>query len=155
MDQHLVARLQALQRVVVFRQLVRFALIANDDVGDQLETHSSATAHWRARLRLCRECMRDLGQDVKSPDEIAAGTAGAHLPAPDVSGSTASSRSQWALPGLKRELQIPVGTAGPQPRAPDPSGQRQNRELQISVGTAGPQPRAPDPSGQCRTSTAG
>eukprot|EP00435_Cladocopium_sp_Y103_P056676 s118_g19.t1 len=64
---------------------------------------------------------------------------------------------------------IPVGTAGPQRRAPDPSGQRRtstassrsqwappdlNRELQIPVGTAGPQPRAPDPSGHCRTSTA-
>ena len=43
--------------------------------------------------------------------------------------STASSRSQWALPDL-------------------------NRELQISVCTAGPQPRAPDLSGHCRTSTA-
>ena len=43
--------------------------------------------------------------------------------------STASSRSQWALPDL-------------------------NRELQIAVGTAGPQPRAPDLSGHCRTSTA-
>ena len=29
-----------------------------------------------------------------------------------------------------------------------------NRELQISVGTAGPQPRAPDFSGHCRTPTA-
>ena len=42
--------------------------------------------------------------------------------------STATSRSQWALPDLNRELQIPVGTAGPQPRAPDPT-----------IGTAGPQ----------------
>ena len=37
---------------------------------------------------------------------------------PDPSGhsrtSTASSRSQWALPDLNRELQIAVGTAGPQ-----------------------------------------
>ena len=39
--------------------------------------------------------------------------------------STASSRSQWA-----------VGTAGPQPQAPDLSGHCKN---QISVGTAGPQ----------------
>ena len=31
---------------------------------------------------------------------------------------------------------------------------RVSRELQISVGTAGPQPRAPDHSGHCRTSTA-
>ena len=36
--------------------------------------------------------------------------------------SNASSRSQWALPDLNRELQIAVGTAGPQPRLPDPSG---------------------------------
>ena len=40
-------------------------------------------------------------------------------------------------------VQIPVGTAGPPPQAPDPS-QR----------TARPPPRAPDPSGHCRTSTA-
>ena len=63
---------------------------------------------------------------------------------PDPSGhsrtSTASSRSQWALPDLNRELQIAM---------PD-----LNRELQVAVGTAGPQPRAPDPSGHCRTSTA-
>ena len=60
---------------------------------------------------------------------------------PDPSGhsrtSTASARSQWALPDLHRELQIPVGT-----------------DFQIAVGTAGPQPRLPDRSGHCRTSTA-
>eukprot|EP00435_Cladocopium_sp_Y103_P048245 s1626_g14.t1 len=74
-----------------------------------------------------------------------------------------------ALPDFICQLQIPVGTAGPQRQAPDPSGQRRtstassrsqwatpglNRELPIPVGNAGPQPRAPDPSGQCRTSTA-
>ena len=62
------------------------------------------------------------------------------------SSSTASSRSQWALPGLNCEFQSSVGTAGPtastratavgaagfQPRAPN------------LVGTARPQPRAPD-----------
>ena len=79
---------------------------------------------------------------------------------PDPSGhcrtSTASCRSQWALPDpdLNRELQIPVGTAGPQPRAPDPSGHCRtstatsrsqwalpglNRNFQIAVGTAGHQ----------------
>ena len=41
-----------------------------------------------------------------------------------------SSRSQWALPDLNREV------------LPD-----FNRELQISVGTAKHQPRAPDLSG--------
>ena len=66
-------------------------------------------------------------------------------------------------------VQIPVGTAGPPPRAPDPSGHCRtstascrsqwalpdlNRDFQVAVGTAGPQPRAPDPSGHCRTSTA-
>ena len=66
-------------------------------------------------------------------------------------------------------VQIPVGTAGPQPRLPGRSGHCRTstassrsqcalpdlkRELQIPVGTAGPQPRAPDPSGHCRTSTA-
>ena len=92
---------------------------------------------------------------------------------PDPSGhsrtSTASARSQWALPDLHRELKIPVGTAGPQPQLPGRSGHCRtstatsrsqwalpdlNRDLQIAVGTAGPQPRAPDPSGHCRTSTA-
>ena len=116
--------------------------------------------------------------------QIPVGTAGPPPRAPDPSGhcrtstascrsqrrtSTATSRSQWALPDLNRELQIPVGTAGPQPQAPDRSGHCRtstassrsqwalpdlNRELQIGVGTAGPQPRAPDPSGHCRTSTA-
>ena len=46
------------------------------------------------------------------------GTAGPQPRLPGRSGhcrtSTASSRSQWALPDLNRELQIPVGTAGPQ-----------------------------------------
>ena len=54
-------------------------------------------------------------------------------------------------------VQIPVGTAGPPPRAPDPSGHCRpglNRELQIAVCTAGPQPRLPGRSGHCRTSTA-
>ena len=81
--------------------------------------------------------------------------------------SSSQSRSQWALPDLNRELQIAVGTAGPPPRAQDPSGHCRtstassrsqwalpdlNRELQIAVGTAGP--RLPDRSGHCRTSTA-
>ena len=113
------------------------------------------------------------------------------LRAPELSGhrrtstasSTASSRSEWALPNLNGELQISVGTARPQPRTLDLSGVvgtssassrsssrhcwtstatsrsqwallNLNRELQISVGTAGPQPRAPDLSGHRGTSTA-
>ena len=48
------------------------------------------------------------------------------LPKPDLSGhcriSTASSRSQWALPDLNGERQSSVGTAGRQLREPDLSG---------------------------------
>eukprot|EP00435_Cladocopium_sp_Y103_P034745 s2782_g9.t1 len=61
---------------------------------------------------------------------IAVGTAGLHLPAPDRS-----------VPDLNREPQIPVDTAGPQPRWALPD---LNRERQMAVGTGGP---------QCRTST--
>ena len=44
---------------------------------------------------------------------------------------------QWALPDLNRERQISVGTAGPQPRAPDQWALPDlNRERQISVGSA-------------------
>ena len=88
--------------------------------------------------------------------QIPVGTAGPQPRAPDLScqTSTASSRSQWALPDLNRELQISVGTAGPQPRLPDRSGHCRtstatsrsqwalpdlNRDFQIAVGTAGPQ----------------
>eukprot|EP00435_Cladocopium_sp_Y103_P035606 s2125_g9.t1 len=79
------------------------------------------------------------------PRQIAVGTAGPHLPAPDRSGhcrtSSASSRSQWALPDFSRERQIAVGTAGLQPRVPDRSG-----HCRASA--------APDRSGHCRTSAA-
>ena len=63
------------------------------------------------------------------------------------SSSTASCRQQWALPDLNRELQISVGTAGPQPLptpGPRPWGLD---ELQVAVGATGPQPRAPQPRG--------
>ena len=78
--------------------------------------------------------------------QIPVGTAGPPPRAPDPSGhcrtSTASSRSQWALPGPHRELQIPVGrhcrtstaTSRSQRALPD-----LNRDFQIAVGTAGPQ----------------
>eukprot|EP00435_Cladocopium_sp_Y103_P039283 s2837_g10.t1 len=66
--------------------------------------------------------------DLNCQLQIAPGTAGLHLPAPDLSGhcristassksqwalptSAASSRSQWAMPHLNREVQIPVGIA--------------------------------------------
>eukprot|EP00435_Cladocopium_sp_Y103_P020640 s551_g5.t1 len=55
-------------------------------------------------------------------------------------GSRRGPRSQWALPDLNCNRPIAVGNA--------------YRELQIAVGTAGLEPRAPDPSGHCRTSTA-
>eukprot|EP00435_Cladocopium_sp_Y103_P035229 s184_g9.t1 len=49
----------------------------------------------------------------------ASASASASSPAPDRSGhcrtSSASSRSQWALPDLICQLQISVGTAGPEP----------------------------------------
>eukprot|EP00435_Cladocopium_sp_Y103_P042852 s226_g11.t4 len=98
------------------------------------------TSEIQHNLALCP--FSDALLDLYCERQITVGTAGPHLPAPDHSGhcrtSTASSRSQWALPDLNREFQIAVGTAGPQP--PD-----LNREHQIPVGTAGPQPRAPDP----------
>ena len=79
--------------------------------------------------------------------QIPVGTAGPPPRAPDPSGhcrtSTASCRSQWALPDLNRhrDFQVAVGTAGPQPRLPDRSGALPdlNRDFQIAVGTAGPQ----------------
>eukprot|EP00435_Cladocopium_sp_Y103_P030941 s1514_g7.t1 len=63
---------------------------------------------------------------------------------PDFRTSVATARSQWALPDFSRDCQIPVGTAGLQPRAPDPSGHR----------TSAASSRAPDRSGHCRTSAA-
>ena len=73
--------------------------------------------------------------------QIAVGTAGLHLPAPDHSGhcrtSSASSRAQWALPDLNHERQIAVGTAGPQRRLPDRSGHcRTSVAPARSLGTA-------------------
>ena len=73
--------------------------------------------------------------------QIAVGTTGLHLPAPDHSGhcrtSSASSRAQWALPDLNHERQIAVGTAGPQRRLPDRSGHcRTSVAPARSLGTA-------------------
>ena len=66
---------------------------------------------------------------------------------PDPSGhcrtSTATSRSQWALPDLNREFQIAVGTAGPQPRLPDPSG-----HCRTSTATSRSQWALPDLNGK-------
>ena len=72
---------------------------------------------------------------------------GPQLQAPDLSGrcraSTASCRSQWALPDLNcvSQLQAPDLMPG------------LNSELQISVGTAGPQLRAADLSGHCQNTS--
>ena len=79
---------------------------------------------------------------------------------------------------LNRKLQIAVGTARLQPRAPDLRGHQTstagsgsqnghrrtssasatlpdpNPEREISAGTAGPQPRAPDLSGHCENAPA-
>ena len=84
--------------------------------------------------------------------------------------STWTSRLQWAAPGLNSELQIAVGSAGPQQRAPDCSGQRRTLTggLWSGLGNAGPQPGGsgadwampdltrgpPERSGQRRTSAA-
>ena len=64
--------------------------------------------------------------------QILVGRAGPPPRAPDPSGycrtSTASSRSQWALPDLNSNFQVAVDIAGP----------HVNRDFQITVGTAGP-----------------
>ena len=81
-------------------------------------------------------------------------------PAADRSGNcrtaSASSRSQWALRDFICQLQIAVGTAGPQLQAADCSGQRRT-----STASSRSQWALPDlmcelqiPSGQRRTSTA-
>ena len=122
------------------------------------------------RIFLC--LLRLLTRRLLLAVQIPVGTAGPPPRAPDPSGhcrtSTASCRSQWALPDLNRDFQVAEGTAGPQPRLPDRSGHCRtstatsrsqwalpdlNRDFQIAVGTAGPQPRLPDRSGHCRTST--
>ena len=56
--------------------------------------------------------------------------------------STWTSRLQWAAPDLNSELQIAVGSAGPQQRAPDCSAQRRTStgELWSGLGHAGPHP---------------
>ena len=63
------------------------------------------------------------------------------------SSSTASSRDQWALPGLNRERQISVGTAGHQPRAPDFSGHCWTSTVS---SRAGPQPNARECQIECQ-----
>ena len=71
--------------------------------------------------------------------------------------STRTSRLQWAAPDLTSELQIAVGSAGPQEPAPDCSGQRRASTggPWSRLGSAGPQPggsgaewAAPDLSSQ-------
>eukprot|EP00435_Cladocopium_sp_Y103_P034572 s1053_g8.t4 len=105
--------------------------------------------------------------------QIAVGTAGLQPPAPYRSGhwrtSSASSRSQWALPGFSRQQQIALSTARLQPRPSDCSGHCRasfassrsqwalpgfSRQQQIALGTARLQPRPPDCSGHCRASFA-
>ena len=77
-----------------------------------------------------RNCERQIlvgTADLNWELQISVGTARPQPRVSDLSGhcrnSTASARSQWALPGLNDELQISVGTAGPQLRAPDLSAQ--------------------------------
>ena len=65
---------------------------------------------------LSGHCRTSTGSDLNHKLQISARWA-----------STASSRSQWALPDLNRKLQISVGTARPQPPAPDLSGHKMGR----------------------------
>ena len=53
-----------------------------------------------------------------------------------------SSGSQWALPGLNRELQISMGTPDLNRELRSHCRTSTASSMQISVGTAGPQPRA-------------
>eukprot|EP00435_Cladocopium_sp_Y103_P049577 s504_g15.t1 len=137
---------------------LRFALICT---GNAIVTRHPGRDHhgsthsdfvlgvWKPRLQV-NSGQQSKFQSFALPDlicqlQIAVGTAGLHLPAPDPSHhcrtSSASPRSQWALPDFICQPQIAVAL-------PDFI-----RELQIPVGTAGLQPRAPDSSGHCRTST--
>ena len=93
--------------------------------------------------------------------QIAVGTTGPQQQAPDHTGhcrtSTASARSQWALPDPNCKCMIAVGTPGPlnskrQIRVGTPGPL--NHKRQIAVGTTGPQQQAPDHTGHCQTSTA-
>ena len=56
--------------------------------------------------------------------------------------------------GSQLEAAMAMGSAGPQPGAPDCNGQRRTStgELTSGVGSAGPHPGAPERSGQRRTS---
>ena len=75
-----------------------------------------------------------------------------------VATTTASARSQWALPDLSRQLRIAVGTSGPQAQASDRSGHCRTSTVSSRSQWALPdlnrKRQAPDRSGQCRTSTA-
>eukprot|EP00435_Cladocopium_sp_Y103_P055316 s1524_g18.t1 len=81
-------------------------------------------------LGMGRSCARQALPDLNRELQIPVGTAGLQPQAPDRSGhcrtSTASPRSQWALPDFNRPTEWAL---------PD-----LNRELQIAVGTAGLQP---------------
>ena len=61
---------------------------------------------------------------------------------------------QWAAPALNIELQIAVGSAGPQQRAPDCSGQRRTSTASPRLQWAAPglTRRALERTGQRRTS---
>ena len=93
--------------------------------------HNSPPARWglldfiravllllRLLRLLCRLLLRLLTCRLLLAVQIPVGTAGPQPRLPGRSGhcrtSTATSRSQWALPDLNRDFQIAVGTAGPQ-----------------------------------------
>ena len=129
------------------------------------KTCCSPPARWglldfiRAVLLLLRlHCLLRLLTRLLLAVQIPVGTAGPPPRAPDPSGhsrtSTASSRSQWALPDLNRDF----GTAGPQPRLPGRSGHSRTSTATSRSQWALPDlnlpDRLPDRSGHCRTSTA-
>ena len=71
--------------------------------------------------------------------------------------STASCRSQWAIPqprDLNCTFMIAVGNTEPQQQAPDRSGHYRTSTASARSQWAGPQQPAPDRSGHCWTSTA-
>ena len=117
--------------------------------------HFSAPARWglldfiRAVLLLLRLLclLRLLTRRLLLAVQIPVGTAGPPPRAPDCSGhcrtSTASCRSQWALPDLNRDFQVAVGSAGPQPRLPDRSG-----HCRTSTATSRSQWALPDLNGK-------
>ena len=113
------------------------------------------TAIWKSRLRSgSAHCDLEVAVEVRQVSGARGG--GPAVPTGICRTSTASSRSQWALLDLNRELQIAVGTAGPQPRLPGRSGHcrtsiatsRSQWALPTSTATSRSQWALPDLNGK-------